>query len=108
MFEPEKSDFWIGFGWKTQNPKKIQTQKNFKNPKNPESKPMKNPKIHETQIDSQYQRFEPKKIQKSMKSKIKIDSQYQMFEPKKLDFWIGFGWETQNPKNVQKSMNSKI
>jgi hypothetical protein len=43
--------FWIGFGWETQNPKKIQkskkskiqTQKKSKNPKNPKSKPKKNP-----------------------------------------------------------------
>jgi hypothetical protein len=43
--------FWIGFGWETQNPKKIQkskkskiqTQKKSKNPKNPKSKPKKYP-----------------------------------------------------------------
>jgi hypothetical protein len=27
---------------------------------------------------------------------------------KKLGFWIGFGWETQNPKKIQKSKKSKI
>jgi hypothetical protein len=48
----KKLGFWIGFGWETQNPKKIQkskkskiqTQKKSKNPKNPKSKPKKNPK----------------------------------------------------------------
>jgi hypothetical protein len=25
-----------------------------------------------------------------------------------LGFWIGFGWETQNPKKIQKSKKSKI
>jgi hypothetical protein len=27
---------------------------------------------------------------------------------KKLGFWIGFGWETQNPKKIQKAKKSKI
>jgi hypothetical protein len=27
---------------------------------------------------------------------------------KKLGFWIGFGWETQNPKKIQKLKTPKI
>jgi hypothetical protein len=61
----KKLGFWIGFGWETQNPKKIQkskkskiqTQKKSKNPKNPKSKPKKNPKIQKIQNPN------PKKIQ---------------------------------------------
>jgi hypothetical protein len=53
----KKLGFWIGFGWETQNPKKIQkskkskiqSQKKSKNPKNPKSKPKKNPKNQKIQ-----------------------------------------------------------
>jgi cell division septation protein DedD len=50
----KKLGFWIGFGWETQNPKKIQKSKKSKiqtqkKSKNPESKPKKNPKNQKIQ-----------------------------------------------------------